>query len=457
MKYHKNLSLIVVLLIMFSGTALTAELEQQVYDNMKEQISNQRSQLRNNRAVFANFRAQTENYVVSERILQFIDNVTDEWENYEKETFSYDDMGRLSVIHRHHWDEIEEEWVEMPLTTYFTWSNSGLLLEILYRFQEGPIVFDYLVLSQSFNDNDQIIDIEVEVFDETIQELVLEMKFEFSYDNDGMAESVLFTDYEYMVYENIAFTYDSYGRLEETLIEFSEDGEEWLLDAKEVSAYHPEDQSSYQDVQKYLNLWALFNTLNEITWVDEPRVESVNHYDWNDDWQPVDRVLFSYLPDLSIESVTYEEYVGVNDWSPTDLVSYSYDAQGFAEMIEYLYYHNDQWNDHGRLLLDMMEISDVEEDLMKPSDIVVENYPNPFNPETTIRFTLDRKQKVKVSVFNILGQRMNTLIQDKLPTGTHSVLWDGRDEKGNMLASGVYFYRLKSKDSVVTGKMLFLK
>ena len=85
------------------------------------------------------------------------------------------------------------------------------------------------------------------------------------------------------------------------------------------------------------------------------------------------------------------------------------------------------------------------------------NYPNPFNPDTEIRFSLARDSEVKLSVFNVLGQKVKTLIQGSFPAGTHSVRWNGTDESGRQVASGIYLYKIVTGDVVESRKMILMK
>ncbi|MDW7680883.1 MAG: FlgD immunoglobulin-like domain containing protein, partial [bacterium] len=77
---------------------------------------------------------------------------------------------------------------------------------------------------------------------------------------------------------------------------------------------------------------------------------------------------------------------------------------------------------------------------------LVQNYPNPFNPQTRIQYQLARPAEVRLEIFNLLGKKVITLVNEKQPAGIHSTSWDGRDATGNQAASGVYFYRLLVKD-----------
>jgi len=86
-----------------------------------------------------------------------------------------------------------------------------------------------------------------------------------------------------------------------------------------------------------------------------------------------------------------------------------------------------------------------------------QNHPNPFNPTTTISFSLTQAGPVKLTVFNILGQQVTTIIDGNLEAGQHSVVWDGTDTHGTTVASGIYFYRLNAGAFCDSKKMVLLK
>ncbi len=86
-----------------------------------------------------------------------------------------------------------------------------------------------------------------------------------------------------------------------------------------------------------------------------------------------------------------------------------------------------------------------------------QNYPNPFNPSTQISFALPVASHVELEVFNVLGQRVTTLVNGDMPVGVHTVTWDGRNDDGSTVSSGVYFYRVAADNFVATKKMMMLK
>ena len=86
-----------------------------------------------------------------------------------------------------------------------------------------------------------------------------------------------------------------------------------------------------------------------------------------------------------------------------------------------------------------------------------QNYPNPFNPTTSIEFGIPYQANVQLSIYNILGQRIATLVSGDLPNGHYKVKWNGLDAFGKQVSSGMYFYQLTTPTGELTKKMLFLK
>ena len=86
-----------------------------------------------------------------------------------------------------------------------------------------------------------------------------------------------------------------------------------------------------------------------------------------------------------------------------------------------------------------------------------QNYPNPFNPTTEIAFTLDQTADVNLSIYNMLGQKVRTLTNGSKNAGTHTLQWNGLDEMGQNVSTGIYLYRLTSGSKSITKKMAFMK
>jgi hypothetical protein len=89
--------------------------------------------------------------------------------------------------------------------------------------------------------------------------------------------------------------------------------------------------------------------------------------------------------------------------------------------------------------------------------LALDNYPNPFNPMTTVRFELGRPQEVRVSIVNVAGDLVKTLAQRTYGAGKHHLNWDGRDQGGRSQASGTYFLRLDTDEAVQTHKLTLVR
>ncbi|HHL72708.1 MAG TPA: T9SS type A sorting domain-containing protein [Bacteroidetes bacterium] len=87
----------------------------------------------------------------------------------------------------------------------------------------------------------------------------------------------------------------------------------------------------------------------------------------------------------------------------------------------------------------------------------MQNFPNPFNPTTTISYHLKESGTVELKIYNTLGKIIRTLVHAKRPAGSHEVVWDGRDDAGNPVPSGQYFVELQAGNAVSSRKLLLAK
>ncbi len=100
----------------------------------------------------------------------------------------------------------------------------------------------------------------------------------------------------------------------------------------------------------------------------------------------------------------------------------------------------------------------AEKVVAAPAQFILEkNYPNPFNPVTTIEFTVPRSAEVVINIYNMLGQKVRTLVDANLSSGKHTAVWNGQSDAGVPLSSGLYFYRLTSGSTVLVKRMMLLK
>ena len=109
-----------------------------------------------------------------------------------------------------------------------------------------------------------------------------------------------------------------------------------------------------------------------------------------------------------------------------------------------------------RMLSDFNPVANDDEVLIPRNIELLGNFPNPFNPETTIRFRMDKSAPAELTIYNEKGQVVKT-INTITTQGINSVVWDGKDLSGKQVSSGVYFFRLKSGSYSSTKKMVMMK
>ena len=114
----------------------------------------------------------------------------------------------------------------------------------------------------------------------------------------------------------------------------------------------------------------------------------------------------------------------------------------------------DDFHVYGRI----MDLSAIE-DSARPAEVcrLHQNHPNPFSLETTIRFTLDKISTVMLEICDIQGKRVRTLVDRNLPAGDHLVEWDGKDDRGDPVTSGIYFYKIEAGHRSGARRLILLK
>lgn len=105
----------------------------------------------------------------------------------------------------------------------------------------------------------------------------------------------------------------------------------------------------------------------------------------------------------------------------------------------------------------VLAVSNEENEVITPNLLTASNYPNPFNPETTISFDMPKAGKANISIFNLKGQLVKTILNDEVAIGNHNIVWEGRDSQNRAVASGIYFFRVKTDTQTTQKKMILMK
>jgi len=138
--------------------------------------------------------------------------------------------------------------------------------------------------------------------------------------------------------------------------------------------------------------------------------------------------------------------------NPADGSSVDLRNEDFLLNVEIFHSEGEPW-----LIPLYLEVIPLANDSGEREVFSASNYPNPFNPETTISYNLPAESFVTLEIYNLKGQLVKRLVSENKPSGAHKAVWNGSDQQGREVASGFYFYRLKTKDNQLTRKILLMK
>jgi hypothetical protein len=177
--------------------------------------------------------------------------------------------------------------------------------------------------------------------------------------------------------------------------------------------------------------------------------------------------MVAHLSDFGAEDAMWEDsFTEADDANAREtVINFQSGVPGQTLTVEWLVIENlDQvYEGWGNVTFRAVALSsgttDIEESqgsILKDYELD-QNYPNPFNPSTNIRFTLQKNEDVNLIVYDISGKVVNTLVNDKLSLGQHTVTWNGMDHNGQLVPSGVYLYQIRTATYTETRKMMLLK
>lgn len=112
---------------------------------------------------------------------------------------------------------------------------------------------------------------------------------------------------------------------------------------------------------------------------------------------------------------------------------------------------------NGSMLITTIDGAKFNNSLIPKVFMLQQNYPNPFNPSTTIKYDLPLSSEVTIKIYNARGQEIKTISQGNQQEGTYSIVWDGKNNQGQQMSSGVYYYRIITEEFTDVKKMLLVK
>ena len=371
-------------------------------------------------------------------------------------------------------------------------------------FNMAPPLYAYMVLYSSSS----VSELLVESWDVDNEVWVTQMTISFSYGDEGITQMVWTMIYDM---QQMITTYDatySAGKISE------------ILQSTEVVAREPIMKENYVWSGDDLVSWSTYMyNITGSNWLDymqgtitytNGNPTDFNLQEWDDpNWDDKTHCTATYdanghqlvhieedIPNVEFERTTMNwngdeiadrlEEIGTDgtNWSNDENTIFSW-ADGHMTLNEFFQWDGSTWVNEGldtftyngttlTQVLHQQWVDDlrgwvdhtrytytggnsVNPQEVPPVAFKLANYPNPFNPETTISFNLTQAGDVKLEVFVIKGRKVTTLVNTTLGVGSHTANWNGLDADGNGVASGVYFYKMQTAMGTATGKMLLMK
>jgi hypothetical protein len=281
-----------------------------------------------------------------------------------------------------------------------------------------------------------------------------------TYDNNAEQLPTQIVEHEWVTDEwfetqRWLFDRDAEGNPTEITNQELNEEQNWINQERVLNSYFDgllqEQIEEVWSVDEWLDTSRTTYSYNEIDLLTEEVYQEWDGADWID----LSRESYSYN-DQDLLSTHLREVI-FEMWSPTTYWTYSYDLDNrLVEMLKQTYNTElDVWDNQERTTYDYGPVTDVHlvEDPALPDRIsLAQNYPNPFNPSTHIRFTIVESGRVNLTVFDLLGRRVETVFDEYLAAGTHVATFDASG-----LPSGVYLYRLSVGEYELSRKMLLLR
>ncbi|MBI2661518.1 T9SS type A sorting domain-containing protein, partial [Candidatus Woesearchaeota archaeon] len=153
------------------------------------------------------------------------------------------------------------------------------------------------------------------------------------------------------------------------------------------------------------------------------------------------------------DKVDYDDFFVFAEHFGSSNAAYDLNADGVVDFTDFFLFADNFGQEARAKLMDL-----AHQYLGLPREFsLAHNYPNPFNNETAINYALPTDSPVLLEIYNIKGQKVRTLHQGYMPAGSYTAKWDGRDNYGNAVGSGVYFYQLNAGSFSKANKMVMVK
>ena len=351
------------------------------------------------------------------------------------------------------WDTLTNVWVNETKHTY-TYDANGKMTDWLYQTWDGSVWVNETKHTYTYDANEKMTDWLDQIWNDSLW--VNWVKYSYTYDANGNTTDMLCQTWNGSVWENefkSSYTYDSNKNRIEALCQ------NW-----NTSSWVNETKSSYTYDSNKNRTEVLYQTWNTSSWVNETK--HTYTYDANGnmtDWLYQTWDATSWVNDTK-SSHTYD-----SNKNRTEVLYQTWNASLWVNWLKYTYtydankniteelcqtWNSSAWqNSQKDTLTWQMLITDVNERAnVTGSFALAANYPNPFNPQTKISFSVPRESYITLKVYDLLGREVATLAQEKKEKGEYSLFWNAGG-----VTSGVYYYRLVAVDPSLLSEQVFIE
>lgn len=342
----------------------------------------------------------------------------EEWNLWYKFINTFNSQGKITSSDQQVYDQ--GMYLYSYLSTY-TYDFNGNNTERLVLFKRDSTLRNIYRYISSFSVNRLL---QTEIFEWEDENWEPVYKWVYAYNWNGTIKTIEYSEYlgeEYFIIDREVYTYDSNRNPVEILIQ-DYGNQSWIDIERRDLTYNqnlPVQESRYK---RDNNNWVLFlkytHIYNSVNKIDSTRIEG----------------FYSTGYEVSRHSYLYDENLNM------------------TEKLEQTWYQSNLRNFY-RTTYAYQSLTGIQDNKIMPvTTVLSQNYPNPFNSQTSISFELEGEQHIELSIYNQVGQKLKTLINDVKTQGPHSITWDAADSP-----SGIYFCELKTAGQRKSIKLILLK
>ncbi|MBI5868883.1 MAG: T9SS type A sorting domain-containing protein [candidate division Zixibacteria bacterium] len=346
-----------------------------------------------------------------------------QWDNTSRLTFTYDGSSRLSTMTSQTW--VSSAWANQTQSTY-TYDGSGNAIELLTQQWQTSAWVNFAKTTMTYSGG-----------------------------RIATSTSQSWVSSAWVNASKTTFTYNVGGFLIETLMQ-NWQSSSWVNSMRFTSTF---DLAGYE-TQSVTQMWSgsdWTNTYkNDYSYDgDDNEILDVRSMWAGSLWMATDADTSKYTTGTLVEEVSYGILTNM-----LHSTQYTYDAS--ANLIEDITKSSPvggDWTNESRDVYVYESYLDVTEMAASkiPDGFEVQNYPNPFNAGTVITYSLKKDAHVRVAICNVLGQTVATVVDADQTLGVHRVVWNGLDDRGGQVASGIYLFRVQAGEASQVRKMVLLR